>query len=126
MNKIRGQILGKLSRVVASTLQPRELIFSASAAELAKTKKQVSALQQHLNGLEQRLDRAVVTGPFIETMTVDVALRRHPAAQTVFARHHLPSCADCAVRFDETIAEVAAAYGLNLDNLLSQLNELLT
>ena len=126
VNKIRGQILAKLGRLVASSLQPRQTIYAGSAATLADAKQRTIAIQHRLDGLEQRLRDAVVTGPFVETMTVDAALRRHQEASMVFAQHHLPACADCAVRFDETIAEVSSAYGLNLDNLLSQLNALLT
>jgi len=58
-------------------------------------------------------------------MTVDQAWRKHPGTRAVFARHHLPSCADCAVRFDETLAEAAAAYGLDLEGLLEELGALL-
>ena len=63
--------------------------------------------------------------PFSGTMTVDQAWRKDPGTRTVFARHHLPSCDGCAVRFDETLAEAAAAYGLDLEGLLEELSALL-
>jgi hybrid cluster-associated redox disulfide protein len=58
-------------------------------------------------------------------MTIDQAWRKHPGTRNVFAQHHLPSCDGCAVRFDETIAEAAGAYGLELGALLEELNALL-
>ncbi len=58
-------------------------------------------------------------------MTIDQAWRRHPGAPAVFARFHLPACDGCAVRFDESVEEAAAAYGLDLRALLAALDALL-
>jgi hybrid cluster-associated redox disulfide protein len=58
-------------------------------------------------------------------MTMDHAWKHHPAAPAIFARHHLPGCDSCAVRFDETLEEAASAYDLDLDLLLEELNSLL-
>ena len=73
------------------------------------------------------LTRAVGTrtGPFVPTMTVDHAWRRHPGVRGVFAARHLPACDRCAVRHDETLEEVAAAYGFALAELMRDLNSLL-
>jgi len=57
-------------------------------------------------------------------MTIDQAWHNHPGAPAVFARHHLPACDGCAVRFDETLAEATQAYGIDLDAFLQQLNAL--
>jgi hybrid cluster-associated redox disulfide protein len=65
------------------------------------------------------------TRPFEPAMTIDAAWRRHPGTQAIFARHHLPGCDGCAVRHDETLAEAADAYGLMLEPLLHELNDLL-
>lgn len=65
------------------------------------------------------------TGPFVPDMTVDHAWRRHPGVRAVFTARHLPACDQCAVRHDETLQEVAAAYGFGLDALLRDLNSLL-
>jgi hypothetical protein len=87
--------------------------------------------QIELRGLEEtiaRLDRALDRrdGPFVADMTVDEAWRRHPGARGVFAARHLPNCDGCAVRFDETLTEVADAYAFDLGALLDDLNRLIS
>ncbi len=63
--------------------------------------------------------------PFAGHMTVHAAWARHPGVAGIFAGHHLPACPDCAVGADETLAEAAYGYGLDLGALLGQLNALL-
>jgi hybrid cluster-associated redox disulfide protein len=58
-------------------------------------------------------------------MRIEAAWHHHPSAPSVFARHHLPACDGCAVRFDETLAEACAAYGLDIDAFVKELNALL-
>lgn len=85
--------------------------------------------ESRLNRLEEQLERteSVLKRPSFEaSMTMDQAWNRHPGAPLIFAQHHLPACNDCAVRFDETLAEAAEAYQLDLDALLLQLNALFT
>ena len=82
----------------------------------------VETLELRLRSVEAMLPRP----PFQATMTIDQAWRHHPDAPEIFARYHLPACDSCAVRFDETLAEAAAAYGLEIDTLLGELNALLT
>ena len=62
--------------------------------------------------------------PFTPDMTIDQAWNAHPKAPSIFAAHHLPSCDGCSVRFEETLAEAAEAYGIDLDSFLTQLNTL--
>ena len=62
--------------------------------------------------------------PFVATMSVDRAWSAHPDVPRVFRDFGLPSCAACAVRFDETLEEAAAAYAAPLDDLLAALNAL--
>lgn len=76
--------------------------------------------------LRARVEEARWLGrPFAAEMSIQQALTRHPGALQVFARHHLPGCDGCAVRFDETVGEAAAAYGLDLDALIRDLDALL-
>ena len=58
-------------------------------------------------------------------MTVHAAWARHPGTARIFRAHHLPACPDCPVGADETLAEAAFGYGLDLDDLLARLNALL-
>ena len=62
--------------------------------------------------------------PFTAEMTIEQAWHAHPKAPAIFASHHLPSCNKCSVRFEETLAEAAEAYGIDLDSFLTQLNAL--
>ncbi len=57
-------------------------------------------------------------------MTIDAAWSAHPKAPSVFARYHLSSCDECAVRFDERLSEAAEAYGIDIVQLLGDLNAL--
>ena len=58
-------------------------------------------------------------------MTIDMAWKSHPNARDVFARHHLPNCDGCSVRFDETLEEASEFYGFDLMGLLDELQALI-
>lgn len=71
-------------------------------------------------------DLAVLTRPqFSADMTLDQVWRRHPGVRALFAARHLPACDGCALRHDETLAEAADAYDLDLAALLAALNALI-
>jgi hybrid cluster-associated redox disulfide protein len=57
-------------------------------------------------------------------MTVDAALAQHAAARWVFAAYHIGGCEGCSSASNETLAEVAEGYRLDLEKLLSDLNRL--
>jgi len=61
---------------------------------------------------------------FAPETRVDEALRIHPNARWVFAAYHISGCNGCERASDETLAEVAAGYGLPLERLLNDLNSL--
>ncbi len=108
-------------------------IFAAARASLGEADRAVADLRGDVLRLQSRagdvaqrlatldLELAPVVGPVSARTTVAVALRSHPHAAAVFASLGLPACSGCSVRFDETLAEVADAYGLNLDHLLQGL-----
>jgi hybrid cluster-associated redox disulfide protein len=62
---------------------------------------------------------------FTSQMTVDAALALHPSVRWVFAAYQIGGCNGCSSAADETLAEVAEGYRLELDRLLSDLNALL-
>lgn len=80
-------------------------------------------LRRPLRAIARRLGQG--PAPFTADMTIDQAWHAHPDAPLVFARHHLPACDGCAVRFDERIEEAAHAYGIDLDQFLTELNNIL-
>jgi hybrid cluster-associated redox disulfide protein len=63
---------------------------------------------------------------FTAVMTVDAALALHPAARWVFAAYQIGGCSGCSSAAEETLAEVAEGYRLDLERLLADLNRLLT
>ena len=89
---------------------------------LNRSTSRANHLEERLKALDPLLERV----PFRPDMTIDQAWNHHPDAPDVFARHHLPACNSCAVRFDETLEEAADAYGLKIETLLKELNTLLT
>jgi len=98
---------------------------------LHQVESNVAAVEARLVALGRQLDASqsdlqLVLQPFSAEMTIDQAWNHHSDAPDVFARHHLPACNSCAVRFDETLEEAAAAYGLQIDALITELNTLLT
>jgi hypothetical protein len=111
-------------------LASRAAPFSAAEAALLRAEPALARAHAAVAPLSRRLDATTAAldlrgRPFSADFTVDMALRRHPGAAAVLAAHHLPGCAGCAVRFDETLAEAAAAYALPLPALLESLNALL-
>ena len=61
---------------------------------------------------------------FHSEMTVEHALTLHPGARWVMAAYHLGGCSTCAESSAETLAQVAAGYGLSLEKLVADLNSL--
>ena len=115
---------------VHAALAPRSAWLAEMEGQSAQLRERAAALSARATALgrqtraltdEIRLSHA----PFHGGMTVNQAWLRHPGAGAIFARHHLPACDRCAVRFEETVAEAAEAYGLDAESLLGELNALL-
>ncbi|RME23166.1 MAG: hypothetical protein D6798_14110, partial [Deltaproteobacteria bacterium] len=111
-------------------LAPRRAARRQLDEGVADLRRRLDALQLEVGRVRAALSAAdetwtLRTMPFSADMTIDRAWRRHPGAAAVFRRHHLPACDGCAVRFDETLAEAARAYDLDLDRLLEELAGLL-
>lgn len=58
-------------------------------------------------------------------LIVAEVLSRWPQAMRVFFRHHM-LCVGCAMAPFETLADVAAIYGLDLDQFFSELEQTIT
>ena len=54
--------------------------------------------------------------------TIDVLLHAHPQAKNVFHQVGLDTCAQCSVRFDETLQEASVQYGFAVEKVLARLN----
>lgn len=115
-----------MSQVLSERSDSRSIIrttLEEAEGEVADIESRLIAAGRLLSGAES--DLWLSREPFSAEMTVDQAWRKHAGTRAVFARHHLPGCDGCAVRFDETLAEAAAAYGLDLEGLLEELGALL-
>lgn len=126
MNRVHAALVAR----VYAALAPRETLLDPLRAELTSLKQDLGAIDGRARALERQITHlqreiSAWNSPFHADMTIAQALGRHPSAQRVFAAHHLPACDGCAVRFDETLAEAAAAYNLDLSGLLARLNDLL-
>ena len=58
-------------------------------------------------------------------MTVQQAHLLHPQAQVVLAAYHLGGCDSCAVALDETLADVCARSGTDVQKVVADLNQLI-
>ena len=61
---------------------------------------------------------------FIKEMTIDEALKLHPEVGLVLSSYHLGGCKSCSINEMETIEQVCAGYGIEVDVLLDSLNSL--
>ena len=57
-------------------------------------------------------------------MTVSAALSLDARAKWVLLAYHISGCSDCPQSDDETLAELAAGYKVDLNVLLRDLNRL--
>lgn len=130
MSALRPRLHGFLQRRVREALAPREALLTPIAEALAAADSAMDALERRATADAQTLRALREEGqlwsrPFGLDFTIHQAWIRHAGASAVFARHHLPACHHCAVRFDETVGEAAAAYGIDPNALLDELNALL-
>ncbi len=63
---------------------------------------------------------------FTPDMTVREALLMHPQTDQVLAAFHLGGCDHCAVEPDETLAQVSAQAGIDVQQLVGNLNQLVS
>lgn len=62
---------------------------------------------------------------FSPDMTIGEAMSMHPRVSEVFAAFHLGGCSSCGISQIETVGQVCAAYGVDLDTLLEVLEGLM-
>jgi hybrid cluster-associated redox disulfide protein len=63
---------------------------------------------------------------FRPDMPVAEAMSLHPRAAEVFAAFHLGGCSHCGISQWETIEQVCAAYGVEVETLLEVLESLMS
>ncbi len=63
---------------------------------------------------------------FSPRMTIQDALKLHPGVKEVLAKMHIGGCSSCSVSATETLAEAAEGHGVDLEEMLSGLNSLMS
>jgi hybrid cluster-associated redox disulfide protein len=63
---------------------------------------------------------------FSPDMTIGEAMSVHPRVREVFAAFHLGGCAHCAINQYETLEQVCAGYGVDLEMLLEVLESVVS
>lgn len=131
MAPLYPSLVAHLRHRVLQALAPRDAWLPPVAAALAQARAEAEALERRMRAGERSLtalrdEVQLWSRPFGPDLTVHQAWIRHPRAREVFARYHLPACDHCAVRFDETVGEACAAYGIDPLALVKDLNALLT
>ena len=130
MPGLRDAARDLLRASVDDALAPRRGLLDGPAASLAALASAIDAVSARAAAAERAAaaltrELSLWSQPFSADLTIQEVLRRHPRAAATLSRHHLPACDGCAVRFDETLAEAAEAYGLDADALVRDLNKLL-
>lgn len=62
---------------------------------------------------------------FRPAMSVRESYALHPQAQEILAAYHMGGCSSCAVEMDDTIAQVCANAGVDVGQVIGDLNVLL-
>ena len=92
------------------------------AAEIAKTVAQRSDTPPAVEPTALGQDWPPLRGDH----TIDQVWSAHSGVAAIFAAYQLENCPNCAVRFDESLAEACERYEIPEAELLSKLNQLFT
>lgn len=127
---MRRLLRERLEAHIAQKIAPRAEAWAALQRALQDLDRHCVALAEDMvraSDLAQAItsQQSLASQRFTHEMTVHEAWRRHPGVAAIFSAHHLPACTDCAVGADETLAEAAFGYNLDLADLLAKLNALL-
>lgn len=75
--------------------------------------------------LRAAIARSSGTAAFRPSMSVRESYALHPQAQEILAAYHMGGCSSCAVEMDDTIAQVCANAGVEVNQVIRDLNALL-
>lgn len=62
---------------------------------------------------------------FTPYMTIQDALNLHPGVKEVLASMHIGGCSSCSVSSRETLEQAAAGHGVDLQEMLTKMNDLM-
>ncbi|RLT40424.1 MAG: hypothetical protein DWI57_08475 [Chloroflexi bacterium] len=75
--------------------------------------------------LRAEIARSSGRASFRSAMTVRESYALHPQAQEILAAYHMGGCHSCAVELDDTIAQVCTNAGVDVGQVIGDLNTLL-
>jgi len=90
--------------------------------QIRKLEEQVAVTTARLRAEILRQSGQVTVHPH---MTVREVTALHPQAEQVLASLHIGGCSSCAANPDETLAQICAGNGSDLDLVMGSLNSLL-
>ena len=76
-------------------------------------------------GLRAEIARSSGKASFRPAMSVRESYALHPQAQEILAAYHMGGCSSCAVEMDDTIAQVCTNAGIDVGQVIGDLNILL-
>lgn len=74
--------------------------------------------------LRAEIVRSSGKASFRSAMSVRESYALHPQAQEILAAYHMGGCNSCAVELDDTIAQVCANAGIDVGQVIGDLNTL--
>jgi hypothetical protein len=83
-----------------------------------------NAFQKELHALRAAMRRQSGGPVFEPTMRIADAIAIDPRVRGVLAQFHLGGCSSCAINEEDTIAQAAASYGVDLAHLMATLESL--
>ena len=75
--------------------------------------------------LRAEIARSSGKAAFRPAMSVRESYALHPQAQEILAAYHMGGCSSCAVELDDTIAQVCVNAGIDVGQVIGDLNVLL-
>lgn len=75
--------------------------------------------------LRAEIARSSGKASFRPAMSVRESYALHPQAQEILAAYHMGGCSSCAVEMDDTIAQVCTNAGIDVGQVIGDLNILL-
>ncbi len=75
--------------------------------------------------LRAEIARSSGKASFRPSMSVRESYALHPQAQEILAAYHMGGCSSCAVELDDTIAQVCTNAGIEVGQVIGDLNSIL-
>ncbi|MCA9409939.1 MAG: DUF1858 domain-containing protein [Candidatus Omnitrophica bacterium] len=92
----------------------------------AETRSYIDEVRGQLKIIEMRSRRTEGENVVTPDMLISDILAIHPRMKDVLASMHLGGCNSCSVSSSETLGQGAASYGLNIDEIMAEIDKFLS